>query len=55
MRQLHAVTQGSSLDEVAENLKEAVAIALEDEEPGALGLVDAPVIVVTVELETAVA
>lgn len=53
--QLHAVTQGSSLDEVAENLREAVALALEGEDAAALGLSEAPVIVVTLELEAAVA
>ena len=53
--QLHAVTQGSSLDEVADNLREAVALALEGEDAAALGLIDAPVIVVTLELEAAVA
>lgn len=29
--ELHAVTQGATLDEVAENLREVVALALEDE------------------------
>jgi predicted RNase H-like HicB family nuclease len=53
--QLHTLTQGASLDEVATNLREAVALALEDEDLQALGLVDSPVIVVTLELETAVA
>jgi predicted RNase H-like HicB family nuclease len=53
--QLMAVTQGATLDEVAENLREVVALALEDADNAALGLVAAPVIVVTFELEPAVA
>ena len=53
--QLMAVTQGATLDEVAENLREAVALALEDADTASLGLVPAPIIVVTFELEPAVA
>lgn len=53
--ELHAVTQGSTLDEVASNLREAVALALDGEDLAALGLAPSPVIVVTLELEPAVA
>ncbi len=51
--ELSAVTQGSSLDEAAKNLREAIALALEGENLAELGLAPAPVIVVTFELETA--
>lgn len=51
--ELHAVTQGATLDEAAENLREVVALALEGEDLAALGPVPAPVIVVTLELEPA--
>jgi predicted RNase H-like HicB family nuclease len=53
--ELSAVTQGSSLDEAAKNLREAIDLALEGENLAELGLASAPVIVVTFELETAVA
>lgn len=45
--QLPAVTQGDSLDEVTRNLREVVALALEDEDLKALGLASSPVIVVS--------
>ena len=53
--ELHAVTQGATLDEIAANLREVLALALEDEDPEALGLVASPVIVATLEIEPAVA
>lgn len=52
---LHAVTQGSSLDEVVANLREAIALALEDEDLSALGIAPSPVLLVTFEVEPAVA
>lgn len=52
---LNAVTQGATLDEVAANLQEAVALALEGEDLEALGIAPGPVIVATFELEPAVA
>ncbi len=52
---LRAVTQGNTLDEVARNLREAVALALEGEDLAELGYAPKPVIVVTFELEPAVA
>ncbi len=52
---LRAVTQGSTLDEVAANLREVVALALEDEDLALLGFASHPVIVVSLELEPAVA
>jgi predicted RNase H-like HicB family nuclease len=53
--ELNAVTQGSSLDEVVENLREVVGLALEGEDPARLGYVASPVVVVTMEVEPAVA
>ncbi len=47
---LHVVTQGATLDEVARNLREAIALALEDEDLSELGLTRSPIIVATMEL-----
>lgn len=44
------VTQGQSLDEVTQNLSEAVALYLEDEDLSQLQIVPQPSIVVTFEL-----
>lgn len=48
---VHAVTQGDTLDEAMANLKEAIALALEGEDPADYGLVRDPAILVTIELE----
>jgi predicted RNase H-like HicB family nuclease len=48
---LNAVTQGDTLDETLANLREVVALALEDEDLAERGLVPDPTILVTVELE----
>jgi len=48
--ELPVVTQGASLDEVVTNLREAVELALEDEDLAAFGLADRPTVVVTMEL-----
>lgn len=53
--ELNAVTQGRTLDEVAGNLREVVALALDGEDTASLGLASTPTIVVTFELEPAVA
>lgn len=53
--ELRAVTQGSTLDEVAANLREVVALALEDESLADIGLAPEPVIIASIELEPAVA
>ena len=45
------VTQGRTLDEVVNNLKEAVALHLEDENLNKLGFIDHPILAVTVELK----
>ncbi len=49
---LPVVTQGKTLDELAENLKEAIALQLEDENPADFGLVDQPSVLASFELET---
>ncbi len=45
------VTQGATLDEVAENLKEAVELFLEGEDPSEFGLDKNPGLIVTFELD----
>ncbi|MDP9238259.1 MAG: type II toxin-antitoxin system HicB family antitoxin [Chloroflexota bacterium] len=52
---LHAVTQGSTLDEIAANLREVLALALEGEDLEQLGLAPSPVLIATLELEPEVA
>lgn len=44
---LNAVTQGETLDEVAANLREVVALAVEGEDFAPAGIVVRPVIVIT--------
>jgi predicted RNase H-like HicB family nuclease len=53
--ELHAVTQGATLDEVAANLREVIGLALEDADVESLGLSRSPAMVVTLELEPAIA
>ena len=53
--EIAVVTQGRTLGEVLENLREAVALHLEGEDPERFGLVREPTIVVTLELEPAYA
>ena len=48
---LPVVTQGRTLDEVAANLKEAIALHLEGEDLAQLGLAEEPVILASIELE----
>ena len=48
--QLAVVTQGDSLDETVENLREAIALHLEDEDLASLGLAPDPVVLVTIEI-----
>lgn len=52
---LNAVTQGATLDEIAYNIREVVALALEGEDLESLGIAPNPIIVMTFELEPAVA
>jgi len=50
--EIPVVTQGRTLDEVANNLREAVELHLEGEDLAQLGLAASPGILVTFELET---
>ena len=49
--EISVVTQGETLDEVVQNLKEAVSLHLEDENPAEFGLIENPSILVTFELQ----
>jgi len=49
--EIPVVTQGRTLDEVAQNLREAVELHLEGEDLAQLGLAASPSILVTFELE----
>ena len=47
---LPVVTQGKTLDELAENIREAVELQLEGENPADFGLEDSPSLLVNFEL-----
>ena len=49
--EISVVTQGLTLDEVTQNLREAVALHLEGEDLSEFGLKDNPTLLVTMELE----
>lgn len=49
--EIAVVTQGKTLDETIDNLKEAVALHLEHEDLSELGLVPNPTLLVTMEME----
>ena len=49
--EISVITQGETLDEVVQNLKEAVSLHLEDEDPAEFGLVTHPSILVTFEMQ----
>jgi predicted RNase H-like HicB family nuclease len=49
--EISVVTQGQTLDEVTQNLREAVALHLEGEDLREFGLKDNPTLLVTMELE----
>ncbi|HSC71603.1 MAG TPA: type II toxin-antitoxin system HicB family antitoxin [Candidatus Methylomirabilis sp.] len=51
--EIPVVTQGATLDEVTQNLKEAVELHLAGEDLAALGLTSDPTILVTLELTPA--
>jgi predicted RNase H-like HicB family nuclease len=51
--EIAVVTQGRTLDETVENLKEAVSLHLEGEDPADFGLAPDPWILLTFELELA--
>jgi predicted RNase H-like HicB family nuclease len=48
---LPVVTQGKTLDELAANLKEAIALQLEDENPADFDLVARPSVLASFEVE----
>ncbi|MBI2591768.1 MAG: type II toxin-antitoxin system HicB family antitoxin [Candidatus Brennerbacteria bacterium] len=48
---LPVVTQGKTLDELAENLKEAIALQLENENPADFGLIEKPSVLASFEVE----
>jgi predicted RNase H-like HicB family nuclease len=50
---LPVVTQGDTLDEVAANVQEAIALLLEGEDPASFGLSENPAIIATLELDAA--
>ena len=52
---LPVVTQGKTLDELAENLKEAIALQLENENPADFNLVERPSILASFEVESSYA
>ena len=52
--ELAVVTQGKTLDETIKNLREAVALHLEGEDPADFDLVSNPSLLVTLELEPTV-
>lgn len=49
--ELPVVTQGQSLDEVVENLREAISLHLEGEDLSALGFAPHPPLVVNYEMD----
>jgi predicted RNase H-like HicB family nuclease len=53
--EIAVVTQGTTVDETLANLKEAVELHLEGEDPADFGLVTDPSVVVTMELDQLVA
>lgn len=50
---LPLVTQGKTLDEVTENVKEAIALQLEGENPVDFDLVENPLVLASFEIEPA--
>ncbi|MDO8676532.1 MAG: type II toxin-antitoxin system HicB family antitoxin [Candidatus Azambacteria bacterium] len=48
---LPVVTQGKTLDELSENLKEAIALQLEDENPANFDLIEKPSVLASFEVE----
>ena len=44
-------TQGRTLDELSENLKEAIALQLEDENPADFDLIEKPSVLASFEIE----
>lgn len=53
--EIAVVTQGKTLDETIQNLKEAVLLHLEGEKASDFGLKERPTLIVTMEIEPAYA
>ena len=53
--EISVVTQGKTLDEAVRNLREAVALHLQDEDLAEFGLAENPTLVVTMEADLAYA
>jgi predicted RNase H-like HicB family nuclease len=51
---LPVVTQAKTLDQLADNLREAIALQLEGEDPSDFGLEPNPAIIATLELDAAI-
>jgi predicted RNase H-like HicB family nuclease len=51
--EIAVVTQGGTLDETVRNLREAVALHLEGENPAQFGLTPNPSLIITMEAEPA--
>ncbi len=49
--EIAVVTQGRTIDETVDNLREAVALHLKDENAADFGLQDRPTLLVTMEIE----
>lgn len=49
--EIHVVTQGQTLDEAVDNLREAVDLFFEDEDLSELGFAENPVLLVSFEVE----
>jgi predicted RNase H-like HicB family nuclease len=49
--EISVITQGKTLDEAVANLKEAVALHLEGEDPKQFGLAPNPTLIITMEME----
>lgn len=50
-KEISVITQGNTLDEVVNNLKEAVSLHLENEDLTEFGLLPNPTLIVTLELQ----
>ena len=48
---MSVVTDGRTLDELVDNVQEAIGLSLEGENPADYGLVDCPAITLTLRLE----
>jgi predicted RNase H-like HicB family nuclease len=48
---INVVTQGKTIDETVQNLRDAVGLFLEDEDPADFGLLPNPVLMISMEVE----